>query len=81
LSLAKALRKYISLPNAFNQSAQLVPGGGGDVVPIPQAHNIKAMGSLPRISDGDRTKAEAFLTEFLRYLMLNQGVARFESLI
>jgi hypothetical protein len=49
------------------------------MVPIPQAHDIKAMGSLPRIFDGDRTMAEAFLTEFLRYLMLNQGVARFES--
>jgi hypothetical protein len=30
LSLAKALLKYISLPNAFNQLAQLVSGGGGD---------------------------------------------------
>jgi len=26
-----------------------------NMVPIPQAHNIKAMGSLPRIFDGDRT--------------------------
>jgi hypothetical protein len=30
-SLVKALLKYISLPNAFDQSAQLVPGGGGDI--------------------------------------------------
>ena len=52
-----------------------------DMVPIPQAHDIKAMGSLPRIFDGDRTRAEAFLTEFLGYLMLNQGVAGFKSLI
>jgi hypothetical protein len=37
------------------------------------------MGSLPRIFDGDRTRAEAFLTEFLGYLILNQGVAGFES--
>jgi len=49
------------------------------MVSIPQAHNIKAMGSLPRIFDGDRTRAEAFLTKFLRYLILNQGVAGFES--
>jgi len=49
------------------------------MVPIPQAHNIKAMGSLSRIFDGDRTRAEAFLTEFLGYLILNQGVAGFES--
>jgi hypothetical protein len=26
-----------------------------NMVPIPQAHNIKAIGSLPRIFDGDRT--------------------------
>jgi hypothetical protein len=51
------------------------------MVPIPQAHDIKAMGSLPRIFDGDRTRAKAFLTEFLRYLILNQGVAGFESSI
>jgi hypothetical protein len=37
------------------------------------------MGSLPRIFDGDRTQAEAFLTEFLRYLILNQGVTGFKS--
>jgi hypothetical protein len=50
-----------------------------NMVPIPQAHNIKAMGSLPRIFDGDKTRAEAFLTEFLGYLILNQGVPGFES--
>jgi len=49
------------------------------MVPIPQAHDVKAMGSLPRIFDGDRTRAEAFLTEFLGYLILNQGVPGFES--
>jgi hypothetical protein len=51
------------------------------MVPIPQAYDIKAMGLLPRIFDRDRTKAKAFLTKFLGYLMLNQGVARFESSI
>jgi len=49
------------------------------MVPIPQAHDIKAMGSLPRIFNGDRTRAKAFLTEFLGYLILNQGVPGFES--
>jgi hypothetical protein len=54
------------------------PGGGGppnqepnghlqDHVPIPPALEIRAMGSLPRIFDGDRTRVEAFLTEFLGY--------------
>jgi hypothetical protein len=49
------------------------------MVPIPQADDIKAMGSLPRIFDRDRTWAKAFLTEFLGYLILNQGVTGFES--
>jgi hypothetical protein len=30
LSLSKALRRYISLPIVSDQSAQLVPGLGGD---------------------------------------------------
>jgi hypothetical protein len=57
------------------------PDGAGlqDHVPIPPVHDIKAMGSLPRIFDGDRTRADAFLTEFLGYLLLNQGVPGFES--
>ena len=66
------------------------PGGGGppdqepdgnmqDHVPIPPALEIRAMGSLPRIFDGDRTRAEAFLTEFLGYLVLNNGVPGLES--
>ncbi len=67
-------------------------GGGGDSpddepyeaglqdhIPIPQARDIKPMGSLPRIFDGDRARADAFLTEYLGYLMLNQGVPGFES--
>jgi len=37
------------------------------------------MGSLPRIFNGDRTRADAFLTRYLGYLMLNQGVLGFES--
>jgi hypothetical protein len=48
------------------------------MVTIPQAHDVKPMGSLPRIFDGDRTRAKAFLTEFLGYLILNQGVAGFK---
>ncbi len=50
-----------------------------DHVPIPQAWDIKPMGSLPRIFNRDRARADAFLTEYLRYLMLNQGVPGFES--
>jgi hypothetical protein len=65
------------------------PRGGGppnqepdghmqDHVPIPPALKIRAMGSLPRIFDRDRTRAEAFLTKFLGYLMLNHGVPGLE---
>ncbi len=66
-------------------------GGGGDPsnepneaglqdhVPIPQARDIKPMGSLPRIFDGDRARADTFLTKYLGYLMLNQGVPGFKS--
>jgi hypothetical protein len=50
-----------------------------DHVPIPLALEIWAMGSLPRIFDRDRTKAKAFLTEFLGYLMLNHRVPGLES--
>ena len=32
-NLARARSKYISLPSAFNQSTQLVPGTGGDTAP------------------------------------------------
>jgi hypothetical protein len=32
LSLSKALRRYISLPIVSDQSAQLVPGLGGDSI-------------------------------------------------
>ena len=37
------------------------------------------MGAHPQIFDRDRTKANAILTEYLGYLMLNQGVLGFES--
>jgi hypothetical protein len=55
-----------------------VNGPPQNLIPIPQAADIKAMGSLPRIFDGTRENADAFLTEFLGYLMLNQGVPGFE---
>jgi hypothetical protein len=50
-----------------------------DHVPIPPATEIWAMGSLPWIFNGDWTKAEAFLTKFLGYLMLNHGIPGLES--
>ena len=50
-----------------------------NLIPIPLREDIRAMGSLPRVFDGDREKADAFLTEYLGYLLLNQGVPGFES--
>ena len=36
MSLSKALRRYISLPIVSDQSAQLVPGLGGDRNELPK---------------------------------------------
>ncbi len=37
------------------------------------------MGSLPRIFNGDRQQADAFINELLTYICINTGVTRFES--
>jgi hypothetical protein len=37
------------------------------------------MGTLPRIFDGERDKADAFMNELLGYLLLNHNVPGFES--
>ena len=37
------------------------------------------MGTLPRIFDEERDKANAFMNELLGYLLLNHNVPRFES--
>jgi len=50
LSLSKALHRYISLPIASNQSAQLVPGLGSDKVDahaiVPLLHNLFTCGHV-----------------------------------
>jgi len=37
------------------------------------------MGSLPRIFNGDRQQADAFINELLTYIRVNIGVLGFES--
>src|SRR5216683_1169794 len=65
------------------------PGGprGGPPPPVPIAHlvpipanpNVCVMGSLPRIFNGDRQQADAFINELLTYICINFGVLGFES--
>ncbi len=65
------------------------PGGpeGGPPLPVPIAHlvpipanpDVCAMGSPPRIFDGDQQQADMFINEFLAYIRVNLGVAGFES--
>ena len=63
-------------------------GGGGPpagqpaaqpVAPIAIAGDVKNMGQLPFVFDGNRTKADDFIDEVKSYLLLNQDVSRFNS--
>jgi len=49
--------------------------------PVPCANDAKAMGELPDIFTGDRTKAEAFIDQLNHYFLLNLDVPGFNSLI
>ena len=54
------------------------PGGGQPPAvqqPVPLASDIKAMGSLPQIFYGDRSKADNFIKEVKGYFHLNADVA------
>jgi hypothetical protein len=62
------------------------PGGGpppalpvGALIPVQGAPDVKAMGSLPAIFDGDRSKANDFIEEVKLYLRLNADVAGYDS--
>ena len=63
-------------------------GGGGPPTrqpaaqppaPIAIAGDVKNMGQLPFVFDGDRTKADDFIDEVKSYLLLNQDVSGFNS--
>ena len=59
------------------------PGAGGQPPaaqqPIPPAADVKAMGSLPQIFYGDRSKADDFIEEVKGYFRLNADVAGYNS--
>ena len=63
-------------------------GGGGPpagqpaaqpLAPIATAGDVKNMGQLPFVFDGDQTKADNFIDEVKSYLLLNQDISGFNS--
>ena len=53
------------------------PGGGQPPVvqqPVPPTPDVKAMGSLPQIFNGDQSKADDFIEEVKGYFCLNANV-------
>ena len=66
-----------------------LPGGGGGPLaggqplavqqPAPPTVDVKAMGSLPQIFYGDRSKAEDFIEEVKGYFHLNTNVTGYNS--
>jgi len=61
-------------------------GGGGQGPqqpaapgPIQVAGNVKNMGQLPFVFDGNWTKADDFMDEVKGYLLLNQDINGFNS--
>ncbi len=62
-------------------------GGGGQpapiplqqLVPVPATTDLRIMGMLPHISEGERDKADAFMNKLLGYLLLNTNIAGFNS--
>ena len=66
-----------------------LPGGGGGPLvggqpravqqPVPPTADVKAMGSLPQIFYGDRSKADDFIEEVKGYFCLNADVPGYNS--
>ena len=59
------------------------PRGGGQPAaaqqPMQVAVDVKAMGSLPQIFNGDRSKADDFIEEVKGYFQLNTDIAGYNS--
>ena len=58
------------------------PAGGQPLAaqqPVPPAADVKAMGSLPQIFYGDRSKADDFIEEVKGYFRLNADVPGYNS--
>ena len=64
-----------------------LPGGGPPIggqplaaqQPVPPAVDVKAMGSLPQIFYGDRSKADNFIEEVKGYFCLNADIPGYNS--
>jgi hypothetical protein len=77
------------MPGGGDGDNEDLPGGGGPglpgwaqpgaLVPVQPAEDIKAMGKLPELFYGNRTKVEHFMQEVKAYLRLNQDVPGFNS--
>ena len=60
------------------------PAGGAQPAPAPAAQNpptLRLCGNPPETFDGDRTKAERFLSQLRRFYLANLGVPEFQSWI
>jgi len=58
-------------PGGQGPSPPIIPLG---VVPAPAIRDVKPMGKLPAVFDGDCSKSEGFLNELRRYFLLNHQV-------
>ena len=89
-TLTQSQRLATTMQRAFQQRKKPGPPGGGSgppgggqpqntqqpVLPTP---DIKAMGSLPQIFNGDRSKADNFIKEVKGYFCLNADIPRYNS--
>ena len=82
-----------AMQQAFQQKKKPGPPGGGGGgsgppaggqppaahQPVPPAADVKAMGSLPQIFYGDRSKADDFIEEVKGYFRLNADITGYNS--
>ncbi len=53
--------------------------GAAAAQPVAAATNVKAMGKDPPLFQGERKKADTFMNEVKKYLMLNNDITGFNS--
>ena len=91
-TLTQSQKIASAMQQAFQQKKKPGPPGGGGGAgppgrgqppaaqqPVPPAPDVKAMGSLPQIFYGDRSKADDFIEEVKGYFHLNANVAGYNS--
>ena len=88
--MAQSQRLASAMQRAFQQRKKPGPLGGGSgppgggqpqnvQQPVPPTPDVKAMGSLPQIFNGDQSKADDFIEEVKGYFHLNTDIARYNS--